>query len=73
MDQLIEQRLAVIETVVLRLEERLFGNGQPGEIAQLKRRVRNLESWFWRAAGACGVLLALLQLLDHSFARLAGK
>lgn len=73
MDQLIEQRLAVIETVVLRLEERLFGNGQPGEIAQLKRRVRNLESWFRRAAGAGGVLLALLQLLDHSFARLAGK
>jgi hypothetical protein len=73
MDQLIEQRLAVIETVVVRLEERLFGNGQPGEIAQLKRRVRNLESWFWRAAGAGGVLLALLQLLDHSFARLAGK
>lgn len=59
MDATLNERLAVIEAVLLRLEERLFGNGQPGEIALLKARVTKLESWFWRAAGA-GALLALL-------------
>ncbi len=72
-DQLIEQRLAVIEAVVVRLEERLFGNGQPGEINQMKQRIANLEAWFWRAAGAAGVLLGLLQFFNHSIARLFTK
>lgn len=73
MDPIVLERLAVIEAVVLRLEERLFGNGQPGEIALLKARVRRLESWFWRAAGALGVLMGLLELLDRTLSRTVGK
>ncbi len=73
MDRTDHERLAVIEEVVLRLEERLLGNGQPGEITIIKERVRKLESWLWRAAGACGLLAAALELFDHPLARLAGK
>ena len=61
MDRTDHERLAVIEEVVLRLEERLFGDGQPGELALLKTRVRKLEAWFWRAAGAIGLALALFE------------
>lgn len=63
MDSVINERLAVIEAVVLRLEERLFGNGQPGEIGAIKQRLNRLEAWFWRAAGAGALALALLDLL----------
>lgn len=69
MDLVIEQRLAVIEAIVLRLEERLFGNGQPGEIAAIKGRLNKLESWFWRLAGAAGVLAALMEIFDHRFSK----
>ncbi len=73
MDESIQARLAVIEEVVLRLEQRLFGDGQPGEIALLKERLRRLETWFWRAAGAAGVLIGLLEVFDRTLALLAGK
>ena len=59
----IQERLAVIEEIVLRLEERLFGNGQPGEMERLQSRVRRLESWFWRAAGAIGLAVVLIETL----------
>ena len=59
----IQERLAVIEEIVLRLEERLFGNGQPGEMERLQSRVRRLESWFWRAAGAIGLAVLLIETL----------
>ena len=57
------ERVAVIEEVVLRMEERLFGNGQPGELEKIQGRVRRLEQWFWRAAGAISVVLALFETL----------
>ena len=59
----IQERLAVIEQIVLRLEERLFGNGQPGEMAKLQERVRQLESWFWRAFGAIAFGVFLIEVL----------
>ncbi len=65
MDRSDHERLAVIEEVVLRLEARLFGNGQPGEVALLKARVHRIEQWFWRISGAGAVLLALCEKLLH--------
>lgn len=59
------ERLAVIEEVVLRLELRLFGNGHPGELEKLQMRVRRLESWFWRCAGAVSIAVFLLQTFRH--------
>jgi hypothetical protein len=64
-DGAILERLAVIEAIVVRLEDRLFGNGQPGEIGLLKQRVAKLETWFWRAAGGVGILFALLELASR--------
>lgn len=65
MDRSDHERLVVIEEVVLRMEERLFGNSQPGEIESLKARVRRLESWFWRAAGAAGVAATVFEVLHR--------
>ncbi len=62
----IAERLAVIEEVVCRLEERLFGNGQPGELEQMRRRVRFLEQWFWRAAGAIGLTMAVVEWMHKN-------
>jgi hypothetical protein len=64
-DKSIQERLAVIEEIVVRLEERLFGNGQPGEMEHLQTRVRRLESWFWRAAGAVGLAIVLIETLHR--------
>ena len=58
----IQERLAIIEEIVLRMEQRLFGNGQPGDLENLHSRVRRLESWFWRAAGAAALAVMLLEL-----------
>ncbi len=66
MERTVQERLAVIEEVLLRMEQRLFGNGQPGELALLKERVRRIETWFWRLVGAGSVLMALLQFLRIS-------
>lgn len=63
MDNAVLERLAIIEAVLTRIENRLFGNGQPGEIGLLKQRVGRLESWFWRATGAIALLFCLLELL----------
>jgi hypothetical protein len=64
-DKSIQERLAVIEDVVLRMEARLFGNGQPGEMEHLQNRIRKLESWFWRAAGAVGLAVVLIETLHR--------
>ncbi len=61
----IYERLAVIESVVLRLESRLFGNGQPGELQSLKDRVHRIETWFWRLAGGLCVLAFLIEIVSR--------
>jgi hypothetical protein len=59
------ERLAAIEAIVSRMEQRLLGNGQPGEIDKLKQRVTRLESWFWRAAGAAALVILVLETLHR--------
>jgi hypothetical protein len=61
----IQERLAAIEAIVTRMELRLFGNGQPGDLEKLHLRVRRLESWFWRAAGAVALAIFLLETLHR--------
>lgn len=52
--------LAVIKEVVLRLEHRLFGNGQPGVIEEHSKRIAKLENWRWWVVGiAVGLGIAL--------------
>ena len=45
------------------LNRRLFGNGQPGELGSVKRRVADLEKWKWQVAGAAGALVVLWELI----------
>jgi hypothetical protein len=59
------ERLGTIEAIVSRMEQRLLGNGQPGEIDKLKQRVTRLESWFWRAAGAAALAILVLEKLHR--------
>jgi hypothetical protein len=59
------ERLAAIEAIVSRMEQRLLGNGQPGEIDQLKHRVTRLESWLWRAAGGVALAIFVLEALHR--------
>ena len=46
------ERIAVIEVTVLDLKKELFGNGQPGELEIIRRRVIALEKWRWWVGGA---------------------
>lgn len=39
----ISERLLVIEAIVVRLEERLFGGGQPGKLSEIESRLRAIE------------------------------
>jgi hypothetical protein len=53
------ERIASVETILCDMHKRLFGNGQPGEIEEIKRRVADLEKWMWRCLGGGAVLVAL--------------
>ncbi len=60
------ERIAVIETTVVELKHNLLGNGQPGQIQVLHRRVSDisdrvsdLENWKWWVLGGAGVIGAL--------------
>jgi hypothetical protein len=68
----ISERLLVIEAVVVRMEERLFGAGQPGKLAELEVRLRFIEEFqpkeipglkksverLWQWIGAIEIVLA---------------
>lgn len=62
-----EKRLTKLETHM----KTLLGNGQPGEISQMKRAIARLQSWRWRqigvAAGAGGVISTLAWVLMFLF------
>ncbi len=71
------ERLILIETMVGRLEQKLFGNGNPGEIAALEGRISGLEKsdiehrattagqrTLWAALGTiAGLLIGVAALL----------
>lgn len=67
MEKTDSERIAVIETTVTDIKQRLFGNGQPGELDHLHTRVSSvgnrvakLENWRWWVVGiAVGLGVAL--------------
>ena len=68
----IEERGEAVCSSIERIERRLFGNGQQGEIPKLwgevsgvKKRVGSLENWKWYVLGTCGGVAALAALLYH--------
>jgi len=67
----ISERLLVIEAIVVRLEERLFGGSQPGKLSELEARLRTIEDFqpreipllrssvdrLWRWIGAIEIIM----------------
>lgn len=45
------------------LKRRLFGNGQPGELSALKKRVTALEISYWKAVGTLTCIAAIVGFL----------
>lgn len=59
-DQLIE-RLTTIEIIGEDIKHRLFGNGQPGELAVIDERLGKLEQERWRLAVAGAAIMGIIQ------------
>lgn len=47
----IAAEVAVIKSTVISLDKRLFGNGQPGHIESIYKRLAKLENWRWWVVG----------------------
>ena len=68
----IEERGEAVCNSVERIEKRLFGNGQQGEIPTLwgevsgvKKRVGSLENWKWYVLGVSAGVVAVVAALHH--------
>ena len=55
--------LIEIQTTVLDMKRRLFGDGQPGELSILRSRLRALEKRHWILYGAVGLVLVVVGVL----------
>ncbi len=53
-------RLARIETEVCFLRSELIGDGQPGKLTLMERRIRQLEGQAERQAGVVGAIAAIV-------------
>jgi hypothetical protein len=54
---------------VLDLKHRLFGNGQPGEIALIKARLTLVEEFKLKTMTVCGVLGGVLVIIFEALLR----
>ena len=43
--------------------ERLFGNGQPGELHHIKHRVSKLEKWMWGVVGGGSAVVFIIGII----------
>ena len=59
----VEQRLVVIEEIVGEMRQRLYGNGQPGDIEKFSHRITALEEFRWKFVGAFGVALFIWEIV----------
>jgi hypothetical protein len=59
-EQRVIDRLARIETEVRFLRTELIGDGQPGKLALMERRIRQLEGQAERQAGIVGAIAAIV-------------
>lgn len=57
------ERIALIEQMMGDMQYRLFGNGQPGQLQRIDRRLARLESWRSKWAGAAALAALLLSAL----------
>lgn len=57
----VSARLVKVETEQEEMHHRLYGNGQPGDIANMSKKIEELQSWMLRATGAVGVIVILVE------------
>lgn len=55
--------LIEIQTTVRDMKRRLFGDGQPGELSNIRARLRSLEKRHWILYGAVAVMLVMVGVL----------
>ena len=60
-DRTDSERLAVIESAVLKLSRDLFGNGQPGVIKAMSKRIGKLETYLAIAIGGGAVVIWMIE------------
>ena len=60
-----KERLVAIEQILGRMEQRLFGNGQPGELSTIKKRLTTLEQYKWQISAIFTALIGLVEFLVH--------
>jgi hypothetical protein len=61
----IETRVENIEAVVQKIDRRLFGNHQPGEMDKLRADVEGLREWRAKAKGAfwlAGIVFSAVEI-----------
>lgn len=58
----IQTKLDALSEDLKSLDQKLFGNGQPGEIASIKKRVAKVETWMWRTTGAIGLAVLIIEV-----------
>ncbi len=51
------------------LKHRLYGNGQPGDIALIRAEISDIQKFKWKAIGAGGVVGAAVMLILEAIAR----
>jgi hypothetical protein len=51
------------------LKKRLYGNGQPGDIALIRTEISALQQFKWKSLGAAGVIGAAVTLVLEALAR----
>lgn len=68
----IESRLERMEAMLERLEHDLLGNGQPGAISLLSKRLTVLEAFRWQVLGA-GILISAAFAVIQLIASTKGK
>lgn len=67
------RELAVMKTVLDRLDKSLFGNGQPGIVKEHETRLKSIEAKFWIIMGAMGLISFLTGNGVLSLRALIGK
>ena len=60
------ERMARVEEVAMNLQHRLFGNGQPGEISDLDKRLNHLEKRENRLMGFVSAVVLFMEISHHS-------
>lgn len=64
-----ERRIAIVETVVKRIDHDLFGNGGPGVIREIKRDLESVKKFQWQTTAIIAALIAVVNIVILIFGK----